>query len=113
MTARALTALDDVLGRGDEADDVLRATVDVLVSEPGISWAGIAFLEDGALVLGPCAGVADDRARCAVPIAFQGDPVGELRIDGTADRSFLEHVASLIAAHVLIGWDTQGERWEP
>jgi hypothetical protein len=39
--------------------------------------------------------------------------VGELWVDGEADRGTLERVADRLAAHVLIGWDTQGEHWEP
>ncbi|MFO7571887.1 MAG: hypothetical protein R6W48_04710 [Gaiellaceae bacterium] len=113
MTTRALAALDDVLARADDADEVLRATVEILVSEPGVSWAGIAFLENGALVLGPMAGIADEPSRRGVPIAFQGDPVGELQVDGEAGPELLERVASLIATYVLIGWDTRGEQWTP
>jgi hypothetical protein len=44
---------------------------------------------------------------------FQGARVGELWVDGEAEQSFLERVALLISAHVLIGWDTRGERWDP
>ena len=112
MSARALASLESVLASGDEADDVLRATVEILASEPGVSWAGVAFLESGALVVGPASGLPDERTRQKVSIAFHGDPVGELQVDGETDRAFLERVAELVAAHVLIGWDTQGERWE-
>jgi hypothetical protein len=48
-----------------------------------------------------------------VSIAFQGTPVGELWVDGEAEEAFLERVAVLLSAHVLIGWDTRGETWEP
>ena len=113
MSELALAALDDVLASDAEADDVLRPTVEILVGEPGVAWAGIAFLEDGALVVGPSSGFPDEGSRQRVPIAFNGDPVGELQVDGETDGSYLERVAERIAAHVLIGWDTQGERWEP
>lgn len=113
MSSRALEALDGILDRGGEPDDVLRSAVGVLVEEPGIVWAGIAFLEGGDLVVGPQAGRPDESRRVRVPIAFQGTPVGELWIDGEADQALLERVAVLISAHVLIGWDTRGEDWEP
>ncbi|MGH3079071.1 MAG: hypothetical protein ACRDPZ_12945 [Gaiellaceae bacterium] len=113
MSTRALEAVDRILNRGDEPDDVLRSTVSVLVEEPGISWAGVAFSEEGRLVLGPQAGAPDESRRARVPVVFQGSEIGELQVDGDADRAFLERVATLISAHVLIGWDTAGEPWEP
>jgi hypothetical protein len=113
MSTRALEALDRILNRGGDADDVLRQVVDELVREPGIGWAGILFLESGELQLGPEAGVPGAAERVHTPIVFRGDPVGELAIDGEADADFLGRVATLIAAHVLLGWDTGGESWEP
>ena len=85
----------------------------MLADEPGITWAGIAFLDEGVLALGPAAGKPNERHRIRLPITFQGSSVGELWIDGSADRPFLESVAALLSAHVLIGWDTSGEAWEP
>jgi hypothetical protein len=109
----ALDELTRVLERGAEPDDVLRATVEILAGQPKVAWAGLAFLERGQLVLGPQAGEPDDRGRLRIPVAFEGERVGELWIDGTADASLLERVADLVAAHVLIGWDTGGEVWDP
>jgi putative methionine-R-sulfoxide reductase with GAF domain len=113
MRADVLERLDALLAGDDEADGVLRATTELLVAEPGIAWAGIAFLEDGDLVLGPAAGEPDESARRCVEIAFHGDPVGELRVDGAVDDALLEDVAARIAELVLVGWDTGGETWEP
>ena len=113
MSTRALEALGLLLDRGGEPDDVLRSVTEVLVDEPGIAWAAIAFFEGGRLVVGPEAGEPDDERRHTLAIAYQGAPVGELWIDGEADPAFLERVALLIASHVLIGWDTRGERWDP
>ena len=109
----ALEALDRILNRGGDADDVLRSVVTVLAREPKITWAGIAFLEEDELALGPKAGEPDETNRTCVPISFQGTPVGELWVDGEAEPAFLERVAVLISAYVLIGWDTRGEAWEP
>jgi hypothetical protein len=113
MSTRALEALDRILNRGDDADDVLREVVEELVREPGIDWAGVLFLENGRLQLGPEAGLPGSASRVQTPIVFRGDPVGELAIEGRADADFLGRVATLISAHVLLGWDTRGERWEP
>lgn len=113
MSSRALEALDRILNRGGEADDVLRQVVAELVSEPTIDWAGISFLDNGELQLGPEAGTPDDTRRTFVPISFRGDPVGELAIDGDADPAFLDRVATVISAFVLLGWDTGGETWVP
>lgn len=113
MSTRALEALDRILNRGGDADDVLRSAVGVLVEEPGIAWAGIAFQEEGKLAVGPQAGEPDEARRIRTPVVFQGSLVGELWVDGTAESAFLERFALLISQHVLIGWDTQGETWEP
>jgi hypothetical protein len=113
VTAQALEALRNVLDESSEPDDVLRATVEVLAAEPAVEWAGIAFNEEGRLALGPQAGEPDEARRARVPVHFQGRKVGELWVDGDVERAFLEQVAALLSAHVLIGWDTGGEPWEP
>jgi hypothetical protein len=112
--AGALDAIDRILNRGGDADDVLREVVCVLPAQvPGLVWAGVSFREEGRLVGGPSAGEPDEARRVRVPVRYRGDEVGELAVDGEADTAFLERVAILISAHVLIGWDTRGERWEP
>jgi hypothetical protein len=108
----ALEALDRILNRGGDADEVLRSVVQVLVREPGLVWAGISFLDQGGLVAGPTAGTPDEERRIAVPVAFRGEPVGELAVDGDADPAFLERVATLVSAYVLLGWDA-GDTWQP
>jgi hypothetical protein len=113
VSTRALEALDRILNLGSEPDNVLRSVVRTLTEEPGLSWAGIAFFEDEKLTLGPETGTADESRRVRVPVTYQGAQVGELWIDGEAEQSSLERVALLISAHVLIGWDTRGETWEP
>ncbi len=113
MSDSRLAAVDRVLAVGGDADDVLRGVVQALAAEPGIEWAGILFLEQGALALGPEAGVADVERRVAVPVSFQGVAVGELAVDGSAAADFLGEVAERISAYVLLGWDTGGEAWEP
>lgn len=108
-----LERLDALLASDREADDLLRATTELLASEPGIAWAGIAFLEGGALQLGPAAGHPDPGTRHRVPVAFHGEPVGELWVDGSADEELLGQVAARLGELVLVGWDTHGESWQP
>jgi putative methionine-R-sulfoxide reductase with GAF domain len=53
----ALEAVDRILNRESDADEVLRQTVDVLHERfPHYSWVGIYLIEDDALVLGPWKG---------------------------------------------------------
>jgi hypothetical protein len=113
MSEQTLAALERILEGDGEPDDVLRAAVAALVDEPGISYAEVAFLEEGRLVAGPHAGDPDEGRRVRVPVAYQGSQVGELRVDGDADASILARVAELVSTHVLLGWDTGGERWQP
>jgi hypothetical protein len=78
-----------------------------------LTWACVSFAEGGRLVPGPASGEPDERRRVHVPVDYRGDRVGELAVDGEAGAAFLDRVATLISAHVLLGWDTRGERWEP
>jgi hypothetical protein len=114
-TSGALEAVDRILNRGGDADDVLRQVVAVLHESAGYPWAGIFFLEEGELALGPEAGTADASRRASVPVMWQGDRVAELAVDDAPeeDRMFLERVAVLVSGHCLVGWDTGGESWEP
>jgi len=113
VSAHLVAEIERLVGLGSDADDVLRAVVAALAREPAIEWAGILFLEEGALVLGPEAGVAAPARRVGVPVSYQDVVVGELAVDGDADRELLQRVAALISTHVLLGWDTGGEAWEP
>lgn len=108
-----LEAVERVLAEGGEADEILRGVVHALAEQPGVSWAAIAFVEDGRLVDGPRAGEADEAQRTSVPVLYDCATVGELQVDGEADQEELERVAALVADYVLVGWDTGGERWQP
>ena len=113
MSVGAIAEIERLLADAEDADDALLGVVSALVAEPGVVWAGIGFVEEGGIVLGPFEGIADDGRRTRSPIAFQGRAVGELWVDGSVDSALLERVAGLIAPQVLIGWDTGGEMWEP
>jgi transglutaminase-like putative cysteine protease len=111
----ALEAIDRILDRGGDADDILRQVVSTLHADAGYAWAAIFFVEGGELVLGPHAGAPTEERHTSVPVAWQGDRIAELAVDAApeADRAFLERVAELVSGHCLVGWDTGGESWEP
>jgi hypothetical protein len=111
VNAAAIDAIEQVIGRGADPDDVLRDVVDVLVREGGCAWAGILFVENGQLVLGPEAGSPRPDSRAHLPVVYDGDRVAELVADGCDDRQLLERVAELISADCLVGWDTGGVPW--
>src|SRR5207302_1912074 len=55
--AGALDAVDRILNRGGDADEVLRNVVRLLPEQvPGLAWAGLFFNEQGRLVPGPASG---------------------------------------------------------
>ena len=109
-----LEAVERILRSGADADDILRLVVRALHEQAGYAWAGIFFLEDGDLALGPQAGAPNEAQRTSLPVRWQGARVAELAIDDAPeeDRMFLERVALLVSGHCLVGWDTGGEPWE-
>jgi hypothetical protein len=107
--AGALEAIDRILNRGGDADEVLRAVLAAL-HERGVAYAAIRFVEAGALVDGPSVGRAVEAV--TVPVLYEGERVGELAL-AVDDEAFARRVATLISAHVLVGWDTGGEAWTP
>jgi hypothetical protein len=113
----ALEAVDRILERGGDADNVLRDVVAVLRDRAGFDWAGIAFVEGERLQLGPSAGKHTGEVE-SVPVTYDGRRVAELQVEpAVADdrdtRTLLEQVAVLVSAHCLVGWDTGGDPWQP
>jgi hypothetical protein len=108
----ALEAIERILNRGGDADDVLRQVVAALGRL--YPFVRISFVEGSALVPGPSHG-ADGGNTAAWPISFGGTQVAQLEVGGSgaADGPFLERVAVLVSAYCLVGWDTGGESWEP
>ena len=110
----ALEAIDEIVSRGDEADEVLRAVVAVLHRH--YSWVGISFVEAGELVLGPAQGERTAEST-VIPISYDNNVVAELGVVAPGlspeDRALLERVADLLAPYCLVGWDTGGEAWTP
>jgi hypothetical protein len=95
-----------------DADDLLRRAVAELAAREDCVWAGIFFVEEGNLVLGPESGTPDRARRTSVPVLWRDTRVAELAVDGTVARSDLETVATEIADLCLVGWDTGGEVWQ-
>jgi hypothetical protein len=111
--AGALEAVERVLNRGGEADDVLRQVVAILHERLG-RFVRISFVEGDSLVPGPAAG--EEAATTAFPIAFQGTRVADLEASGTLlpeDEALLARIATLVSAYALVGWDTGGRAWTP
>jgi len=95
-----------------DADEQLRQTVSGLAAREGCSWAGIYFVEDDNLVLGPEAGTPEPERRTTVPVLWRDTRVAELAADGDVKPAELESVAAEIADLCLVGWDTGGEVWQ-
>jgi hypothetical protein len=108
----ALEAIERILNRGGDADDVLRGVVAGLHERGGYPGAAIWFVEENELVEGPRAGAGETAE--AFPVAFEGVRVADLRVAGLLgpeDRDFLARVALIVSPYCLVGWDTGGVPW--
>jgi len=105
----ALEAIERVVNRGGEADDVLRDVVRVL-HERGFSYAAVSFVEGDRLVPGPSAGREADGIEA--PVVFGGSQVATFEL-ATDDGELVRRIATLISPYALVGWDTGGEAWTP
>jgi len=111
----ALEAVDRLINRGGDADDVLRGVVHALPSRVGYDFVEIAFVEGDTLEPGPAAGSSAGGEAYSVAIVFEGRVVGELQVEPAPadpeERAFLERVATLVSPYCLVGWDTGGVPW--
>jgi hypothetical protein len=94
-----LGAVERIADRGGDAADVLQAIVATIVDRGGATWAAVLFNDEGELVVGPHAGVAEPGERREAPILFEGAHVGQLTVDGLDDQPLIERVAALIAPY--------------
>jgi putative methionine-R-sulfoxide reductase with GAF domain len=137
----ALAAIDRILNREPEADEVLRQAVQAVQERiAGYRSVALYFVESGDLSPGPRSGrdepdepgaallseavasgglLAGD-GRIAVPVPYEGRVVAAISITtdsaakvDAAERAFLQRVALVISAHCLVGWDTGGVVWAP
>ena len=83
----ALEALDRIVNRGGDADDVLRDVVAILHDRfEHYSWVGIYLIEDGDLVLGPWRGPqATEHVRIPVGQGICGAAAASGRTEVVAD----------------------------
>jgi hypothetical protein len=108
-----------IVDGGEEADQILRASLAVVHDGTGAPWSAIAFVEEREMVVGPLLGHAPEgtpEPALIVPIVYRGDTVAGLWLGSETERSLdpeLERVAALLAPYCLVGWDTGGEDWNP
>ena len=95
-----------------DADEQLRQAVSALAAREDCSWAGIYFVEEDSLALGPQAGTPEPGRRTTVPVLWRDTRVAELAADGDVRAAELETIAAEIADLCLVGWDTGGEVWQ-
>ena len=110
--AGAVEAVDRIVNREGEADEILRAVVAALAKRFE-TFCGIRFVEEGELVLGPSAG-SYRELRTLVPVRYDGAIVAEIALGAAlddADREALDRIGLLISPYCLVGWDIQGETW--
>jgi putative methionine-R-sulfoxide reductase with GAF domain len=97
----------ELVERGGEADETLRAIVARLADEHG--WAGVYLVEGDELAPGPSSGVEPDQPTASVAIKYEGRMIGELRV--ARDSPALDEIADAIAPLCLVAWDTGGVPW--
>jgi hypothetical protein len=108
----ALEALERILNKGGDADDVLREVVAVL--HKLYDRVAIRFVEGEELVDGPAAGIPAGTAS-TWPIHFRGTKVAELEVAPASedDDEFMRRVTTIVSPYCLVGWDTGGKAWKP
>lgn len=108
-----------IVDSGEEADEILRASLAALHEAAGAPWSAIAFVEEREMAVGPLAGRAPEGEpvpALVVPIVYGGETVAGLWFGSETPRELdadLSRVAALLAPYCLVGWDTGGEQWEP
>jgi hypothetical protein len=95
--AGVLEAIQQILDRGGDAEDVLQAAMTAIVDRGGAIWAAVLYSDEGELLVGPHAGVAEPGERRGAPILLDGARIGELEVDGLDDQPLIEQVAAQLA----------------
>jgi hypothetical protein len=94
----ALEAVERILNRGGEPDDVLQQVIDTLHAR-GAAWVGIAFDEEGRFRLGPSAGGAKPHEHQRHPVAWNGQRIAELWTSKDADPALCARVAVIVSPY--------------
>jgi len=92
----ALEAVERILNRGGNAEDVLREVLAALRSR-GISFASVQVA--GRNGLGDALAVGEQGERIVAPVVHEGSEIGSLAL-AADDRAFVERVATLISWYV-------------
>jgi putative methionine-R-sulfoxide reductase with GAF domain len=67
-----IAAIDRMVNRGDEADAVLQAVVDLLHERlDHVTWVGISLVEGSDLALGPSRGERAAGSTITIPIEYE------------------------------------------
>jgi len=94
----ALEAVERILNRGGEPDDVLRQVVEALHTRAA-AWVGIAFAEEGRFELGPSSGVAKPADHQRHPVDWNGHTTAELWTSTDADPELCARVAMIVSPY--------------
>jgi hypothetical protein len=92
----ALEAVERILNRGGEPDEVLRAVLEALHTR-GVPSAKVRHAQNGRFVDGPSVGGAAERI--VSPVVYENTEVGTLEL-AVDDVSFAQCVAILISPYV-------------
>lgn len=92
----ALEAVERILNRGGEPEDVVHAVLAALHAR-GVAWATVQLSDEGRLVDGPSVGRGPEGIVSAV--VFESTKIGSLELSA-GDRAFVERVAVLISPYV-------------
>ena len=93
----AIEAIERILNRGGDADDVVREVVGVLRERFG--FAAIRFVEGDQLVDGSSAGAA--HPTISMQVEFQGRHVADLAI-ATDDEALVRRIATIISPYCSV-----------
>ena len=105
----ALEAVDRLVNRGGDPDEVLRGVLSAL-HDRGVGYAAIFFVDDARLA--QSLSVGDPAPATQAPVVFEGKRVGTF-VASVDESSFVDRVATLISPYVLAGCDGNGEALEP
>lgn len=92
----ALEAVERVLNRGGDAEDVLRRVLEALQAR-GVEFGLVRFVAGNGLVDGPSVGKRIGALEA--PVVFAGETVGVLEL-AVGDARFAARVATLISPYV-------------
>lgn len=110
----AIEAVERIINREEEADEILRQTVRALAERLAVAVA-VRFHDDDRWVVGPSSGGFADRVD-GEEVRYRGEVVADLASGTELDadgRAAFVRVALLISPYCLVGWDIGGEDWEP